>query len=161
MTPETSADALRQFFRDAGVDLSTATCGEMVETALQFYGEVRANGLSKSRSNDMLLFQHGICRSLRPDYFQLDVTRQFSQYDTEDGNAPTNEDEYYGDLLSQLSCRALFPKSASLEAFRNADRWCERPEDLESLRAAMLASPAFQLVRDLRPASIEIDWWEV
>lgn len=161
MRPSESANACRQFFADALVDLSAATCGEMIDTMLRFYRDVPAQGLSKPPQNDMLLFEYGIYPSLYPGNFRLSLTRQFAQYDTEDGEPPRNSEEYYGDLLSQLSCAAVSTKTVSLEALPKVVEWCDSVADLDGLRAFIVASPGLHLLRDLRPTSIEIGWSEV
>lgn len=147
MEPSASAAALRRFFSGRGADFESATLPDMIETALAFYADVPAAGLTADGDPDMLLFQFGTFDWGAGAFFEFDLTRQFIEADGEDDDA-----------LSQLRCTFVYVPTADLKAIGAANRWCHAREGVSEFRSFIVATAAFRAARALLPVRRTIDW---
>jgi hypothetical protein len=123
---------------------------QLVESALSFYQNVRATGLTKSALSDMLLFQWGVFDWGRGERFEFDITRQFI-------SAGRSGDE----AISQLRCIAYFAPTADLRSIPKANRWCESVANLDSFGAFIRNSDAYGAVSLLKPNLVSLQWGAV
>ena len=139
--------AVEQRFRhridSANRDLATLDVVEGIELMLSFYEEERTEGCEIGDDSDMLLYQWGTYAWER-DAFELDITRQLI--------GPGGEDE---DIF-QLSLIFRFAPTTESRAVEMGNRWCSRPNEVESFREFIHNSAAFKAVVDQVPKSVTL-----
>jgi len=138
--------AVEQGFMDriakANRALATLKVSDGIALMLNFYQDERVEGCEVDDS-DMLLYQWGTYDwGKGAAAYEVDITRQLI--------GPGFEDE---DIF-QLSLTFKFAPTIELRAVENGNRWCPRPEEVESFRDFIHNSPAFQAVVDQVPQSI-------
>jgi hypothetical protein len=145
--PSESADALRTFLAVRGIADEFAPLGGIVSAFSEFYATMPASGLSSSPDGDMLLFQYGVYDWGRGEFFEFDLTRQFT--------ASGNGDD---DTISQLHCTTMFEPTPELRAIRPSNTWCYDLAELPAFKNAILASEAYQAALIATPIRREIRW---
>jgi hypothetical protein len=106
---------------------------------LEFYTVERFDRCEFQQDGDMLLFQWGDSASLDgPGTFSLDITRQLTWSDREEDDPE----------IWQLSVGFVFPLGEAGRAAGSSNRWCRSPSELESFRAFVTSSPAFEAFAD-------------
>lgn len=150
MRPMTSASVFQTFISERGLSTARMSPRQLVAVTLEFYRDVPAAGLDSSDSSDMLLYQWGVVNWGKGEFFEFDITRQF----TETG---TSGD----DGMSQLRLTACFPPTQALRAIKMSNRWCESKRDLAAFNAFIAASEAFKALENVIPARVELRWSKV
>ena len=140
--------AVEQRFRhridSANRDLSTLDVGEGIKLMLSFYEEERTEGCEVSDDSDMLLYQWGTYDWGEGEGFEFNITRQLI--------GPGGEDE---DIF-QLSLIFRFAPTVESRAVEKGNRWCSRPNEVESFRDFIHNSAAFKAVVDQVPKSVTL-----
>ena len=147
MKPSRSAKEFKKFAESSGKRISEVSASDAVELMLEFYRKIRATNCPIDDNGDMLLYQWGVYDWGKGETFNIDITRQFII-------KGSSGDEG----MSQLSFTLHFTPSEKLHKIRDGNRWCESLSELEDFREFILNSEAYQAIRDLRPARVELDW---
>ncbi|HXC39709.1 MAG TPA: hypothetical protein VN667_12270 [Burkholderiales bacterium] len=150
MKPSNSASKFKEFVKLRGFDASKLSIPQMVELVLDFYRDVRASGLSKSDTADMLLYQWGVFDWGQGENFEFDITRQF-----------ISVGGIGDDAISQLRCTAYFRPTANLRAITAKNRWCDSVADLNFFQSFIRSSDAFAAVKEEEPSHVKIEWNKV
>ncbi|HLI65987.1 MAG TPA: hypothetical protein VKU90_06450 [Caulobacteraceae bacterium] len=150
MRPSESADEFRRYAADRALGGERALLADWIAAFLAFYAEREAAGLSAEAVSDMLLFQYGCYDWGRGEMFEFDITRQFIVAEREDDDA-----------ISQLHLTAYFEPDEELRSVGAANRWCRNRGELPELEKAILASPAFALVRTRPMVRLDVAWEQV
>lgn len=143
-----SLATFKAFLSQRGLTVDGLNWTTAIDTMLDFYLQVRAEDAGTDQG-DMLLFQWSVTED--PDgrsqasYY---ITRQLIK-------AGSCEDEDF----RQLNLCLTFQLDAPPDVAQGGSRWCDRPEDVEELRAFIRDNPATALVagRTPRMASLGLD----
>jgi hypothetical protein len=136
-------ERFRRRLDDSNRDLATLDVVEGIDVMLSFYEEERAEGCEVGNDCDMLLYQWGIY-DWADDAFELDITRQLI--------GPGGED----DDIFQLSLTFTFAPTNESRAVEKGNRWCSRPNEVESFRDFIHKSAAFQAVLGQVPQGVTL-----
>jgi hypothetical protein len=147
MLPSDSAETLRRFLSDRGIDAKLAPLEQILPVFLEFYATVPASDLDPTADSDMLLFQYGVYDWGNGAFFEVDITRQFIM-DGLEGD----------DAISQLHCTTLFEPVAELRAIEPSNRWCWSHSELGEFKQFILASTGYRAVLRAEAARREISW---
>jgi len=145
MKHKQSKKELLKRLETSGKKLATVNVAEGIAAMLAFYEEQRAEGCEIDEDGDMLLYQWGVYNFEKPATFQLDLTRQFSVPD---------EDEPY-----QLSLTFHFEPSAGLKKIKDANQWCNSPDELAEFRTFIEKSPAYRAALTEKVKKVELDFF--
>jgi hypothetical protein len=113
---------------------------------LDFYMSAQPVGLAPGPNADMLLYQWGTYDWGQGRFFEFDITRQFLRQ--------VNDTR----VISQLSLKANYLPTSSLDAIRPGNRWCESAEQLAAFRDFILTSAAYRAVAFVKPKSVVATW---
>jgi hypothetical protein len=149
MKPPESAEALARHLRRAG-GVESASLGDLISAAIQFYTDCPASGLSEEVGSDMLLFQYGCHDWGDGVMFEVDLTRQFIVAD-EDGD----------DAISQLHFTAYFEPDDELRVIGSHNRWCMSHDEVAEFRNEVLNSPALALAAKRHRREARVEWENV
>lgn len=144
--PSQSVAALEQFALQRKQLLQSLSSGQLVDLMLGFYTSAQPVGLAPAPDADMLLYQWGTYDWGQGRCFELDITRQFIRR-VDDTS-----------LISQLSLKARYLPSATLEAVQPGNRWCQSVGQLSAFREFILTSAAYRAVAFIRPKSVSASW---
>ena len=133
MKPNESVKAFKGFTFARGLDLRASTPRVGVEAMLEF----RAATACPTCSGDMLLYQWGTYDWGAGKHFELDITRQFIEAESEDDDA-----------ISQLSLTYMYKPSAELATLGASHCWEDGPPNF---RQFILESNSFVAVADTKP----------
>jgi len=148
MRPQQAKTKLEERIKQSGTSTSDLTLAQGVRLMLDFYRDVRAQGVDLDDDGDMLLFQWGTY-----DWdgtgrtFQCDITRQFIK-------AGSGGD----DSMTQLSFTFHFQPSPEFEKIAKGNKWCSVPKELKKFEKFITDSEAFKAVSEARPAKVEIHY---
>ena len=146
MVPGDSLLEFTAFAAKRGLVLDSATAREGIEAALEFFEEIKADGVDGD-DGDMLLFQWGTYDWGSGRNYELNITRQFIEAELEDDEA-----------ISQLSLTYRFLPSETLDAVGDGNRWFEGAQAANIAREQAFAHAAFLVVADLQPASAALTY---
>lgn len=155
MTSDDAIGRLRQLIAEAGVHERQPSVEDVDRTwavMRQFAAEPVEDADSLEDGGDAILAQYGVYDWGAGEYFELDMTRQFS-FSDEDG-------EY--DHMSQLHCTFRFQPTDALRGLGERNLW-SFGRSLDEFFDEALAMPGFQHTNSakLAPVSLEIDYSEV
>ena len=148
MRPQQAKTKLEERIKQSGTATADLTLAQGVRLMLDFYRDVRAQGVDLDEDGDMLLFQWGTY-----DWdgtgrtFQCDITRQFIK-------AGSGGD----DGMTQLSFTFHFQPSPELEKMAKGNKWCNVPKELKKFEKFITDSEAFKAVSEAKPAKVEIHY---
>ncbi|NWL15685.1 hypothetical protein FHG08_08120 [Pseudoalteromonas sp. Scap03] len=124
---------------------------QLIKLVIDLYESYRIENTNLEYDGDMLLFQ---CRedSLSKDYFIVDITRQIIP-DLDDIDEAT-------DAMQQLSTTFKFLPSEAAFALSTTSQWCSALNEVDSLRAFIENSEAFQwaIKNDVVKVDIELSY---
>lgn len=152
MITQKSKAALVEFLRTHSVDLDTSSILDICRVYLDFYAQVRAEGIDPiDQDGDMVLFQWGRSEyNKRPDNFCIDIVRQFI--------TTVIDDEYPDDpetTFLQLHCTVWFPPEP-FSAIANGDVWLSRPADAAAFLVKWQDQPVLVQAQNERQIAYEI-----
>jgi hypothetical protein len=159
MRSDDASDRLRELLARAGVNLEQPTHADVGRTwdVMRRFAREPADDVPSEPGDydDGILAQYGVydwSGTGRSEWFELDMTRQFSFYD--------EEGEY--DHMAQLACTFRFEPTAALRDLGEADLW-SFDMDLDAFFDEALAMPGFVGVRNFGvvPASLVIHYGDV
>jgi hypothetical protein len=148
MKPKDAKEQLTKFIKKSGAKLGALTPADGIKLMLDFYDKVRATGCPLEEDGDMLLYQWGIYEDLDGGQsFNFDITRQFVQ--------PGRDGD---DVMSQLSLTFFFRPAAAYREFKDGNRWCSSPEDLEKFRRFIQRTQAYRKVAESKASNVKIQY---
>jgi hypothetical protein len=124
---------------------------QLIKLVIDLYESYRIENTNLEYDGDMLLFQCGV-DSLSKDYFIVDITRQIIP-DLDDIDEAT-------DAMQQLSTTFKFLPSDAAFALSTTSQWCSALNEVDSLRAFIENSDAFQwaIKNDVVKVDIELSY---
>jgi len=124
---------------------------QLIKLVIDLYESYRIENTNLEYDGDMLLFQCGE-DSLSKDYFIVDITRQIIP-DLDDIDEAT-------DAMQQLSTTFKFLPSEAAFALSTTSQWCSALNEVDSLRAFIENSDAFQwaIKNDVVKVDIELSY---
>jgi hypothetical protein len=127
------------------------TVTQLIKLVIDLYESYRIENTNLEYDGDMLLFQCGV-DSLSKDYFIVDITRQIIP-DLDDIDEAT-------DAMQQLSTTFKFLPSDAAFALSTTSQWCSALNEVDSLRAFIENSDAFQwaIKNDVVKVDIELSY---
>ncbi len=139
------------------MDLRTAPVCDICRACLDFYAQVRADGIVPLEDDgDMFLFQWGRSEySKRPQDFYVDAVRQFGVIEAEDDPECADEAAYEEVALFQLHCTIWLPASP-FSSIADGHQWLYRPEQAAEFWTGMASHPALIEARNQRQIAYEI-----
>jgi hypothetical protein len=159
MSSDDACDRLRQLLTEAGVNLDRPTHADVERTweVMRRFAREPADDVPSDPGgdDDGILAQYGVydwSYTGKSEWFELDMTRQFSFYD--------EEGEY--DHMAQLACTFRFDPTDAFRDVGEANLW-SFDMDLDVFFDRALEMPGFVGVRDagIAPASLEIHYGDV
>ena len=93
----------------------------------------------------MLLFQWGTYNWGEGESFELSLSRQFIEADTEGEDA-----------MSQLCLTFKYPPSPELASFGEGNRWCESPSGAQDFAHDIRSSAPYQRLATMVPPSVRL-----
>ena len=121
---------------------------QLISLVIDLYEGNRIENTVLENDGDMLLFQSGR-DSLSKDYFIVDITRQIIP-DLEDIDDAT-------DAMQQLSTTFKFLPSETAFALSTTSKWCSALNEINSFKAFIESSPAFQWATKNNVVKIDIE----
>ncbi|MEM5515015.1 hypothetical protein WNY79_19195 [Pseudoalteromonas sp. AS84] len=121
---------------------------QLISFIIDLYEGNRIENTVMENDGDMLLFQCGR-DSLSKDYFIVDITRQIIP-DLEDVDDAT-------DAMQQLSTTFKFLPSETAFALSTTSKWCSALNEVNSFKAFIENSPAFQWATKNNLVKIDIE----
>lgn len=121
---------------------------QLISLVIDLYEGDRIENTVLENDGDMLLFQSGR-DSLNKDYFIVDITRQIIP-DLEDIDDAT-------DAMQQLSTTFKFLPSETAFALSTTSKWCSELNEINSFKAFIENSPAFQWATKNNVVKIDIE----
>ncbi len=121
---------------------------QLISLVIDLYEGNRIENTVLENDGDMLLFQSGR-DSLSKDYFIVDITRQIIP-DLEDIDDAT-------DAMQQLSTTFKFLPSETAFALSTTSKWCSALNEINSFKAFIENSPAFQWATKNNVVKIDIE----
>lgn len=149
MKPTESVEKLTEYANLSGVAMLNCAPQNGFEQFFSFHEKVKADGCEDPES-DMLLFQWGAYDWGKGKFFEMNITRQFSECVLEDDNA-----------ISQLSLTFKYEPTAALEAIGAGNAWSDGPIASDTFPEHVFRSPAFLAARELDAKHIELVHWYV
>jgi hypothetical protein len=143
MRPAHAVQAFERFVALRGSRVADLGVAAGFDAVLAFYGDIRFDQCDLATDGDMLLYQWGTYDRGGGPHVELDLTRQLMVGDHAD------------DDLWQLSLTFVFATPPSLLSLVPGQRWCDSPEDRDSLRTFIRACPAYAAA--LETASPRVD----
>ena len=124
---------------------------QLIKLVIDLYESYRIENTNLEYDGDMLLFQCGV-DSLSKDYFIVDITRQIIP-DLDDIDEAT-------DAMQQLRTIFKFLPSEAAFALSTTSQWCSALNEVDSLRAFIENSDAFQwaIKNDVVKVDIELSY---
>ena len=161
MVPDSKA-ALEAFIASRDLDLRTAPVGDICRACLDFYAQVRAEGIVPlEEDGDMFLFQWGRSEySKRPEDFYIDLVRQFGVVETEADPEYADESEYEEVALFQLHCTIWLP-AAPFSSIANGHQWLYGPDQAAAFWTGMASHPVLIQAGTQRQTAHEITFEKV
>lgn len=146
MNPSDAEAMLRQRLGSANApeEVSIET---LMKEGIAFFGECQAVSVAEN-FGDMLLFQFGIYDWGSGPFFEIDLTRQFLEVESDDEDA----------AMSQLHITRLYSPDRGLEALGADERWCRDRTDLADFSGWVMAQPALEAVANMTPVKTVIRW---
>ncbi len=146
MRPQEAEIKLEERIQQSGTPKTDLTLAQGVRLMLDFYRDVRAQGVDLNDGGDMLLFQWGIYDFDRTGpTFQCDITRQFIE-------AGAHDDEG----MTQLSFTFHFQPSPVFEKIPEGNKWCSGLNELNEFEKFITNTEAFKSVSGARPLKVSI-----
>ena len=145
--PARSERALVKIFKARHLNPDLFTVEDMVKTTLGFYGTVRA-AVSPEPDSDMMLFEWGTFDWGNGEFFQVSMTRQF-----------TEKRLFGGDpRLSQLHARVYFDSPTRFATLGKSHIWCHSIEELGDFTLTVMNGSIVDATATLSPHHSEILW---
>jgi hypothetical protein len=117
---------------------------------LDFYRDVRADGCKLDNDGDMLLFQWGTYKFGGGPSFQFDITRQLYLGESAGGGGDS--------AISQLSFTFHFTPSAQLDAVKEGNKWCRKPDELISFESFITGSDAYRAIATAKSTKVTLEY---
>jgi len=146
MKPKNAKKEFGNLIKQSGVPMGNLTPAQGVRLMLDFYRDVPVEGCDPE-GGDMLLFQWGVFDFGDGEFFQIDITRQFTLED-----AGGDED------MSQLSFTFYFDPTEELAKIEDGDRWCESPAELREQEAFISGFGALHSVFTAKPKRVTLEY---
>ncbi len=151
MRPDTSRIAFESFVGEHGATIATLTPEAGVRFMLDFYREVRAEGVAAlDEDGDTLLFEWGTFDWGRGNHFEIIIQRQFVDAESQDDDA-----------ISQLRLTFYFLPTKDRLELKDGARWCDQPKWLSELETFVRDSAAYQAVSASHAAAIELTYGRI
>jgi hypothetical protein len=141
--PINSAARFTLFAKQNGVKITECLPIDGFEQALSFYKTVQSVGCEND-DGDMLLYQWGTYDWDRSRNFELNITRQFVEFESEDH------------AISQLSLTFKFLPTSELERLDNGNEWCDASSNLAQFEVMLKSHPAFIALAKQKPVSVDL-----
>ena len=138
MQPQDAESEFRALLLARGTRLDDLRPNAGLDAMFAFYRDIRGEGLTFERDEDMLLFQWGTYEQNDAPAFVFNVTRQLMF----DGH----EDE----RIWQLQLSFYFDPNEALVALGSGNRWCPSLDDLPEFASFASSHPATAAVSRLR-----------
>jgi hypothetical protein len=152
MHPTESSATFQAALTTAGLTLDGLDASTALAQMTDFYREVRAEKCILDEEGDTLICEW----SLRDEGAEACLELEFARHFIE----PGDED---ADGMSQLSLTLHFAPAPgpALLALEPGTQQCSTPEQLAAFEKTILASPQYQLVAELKPLKVTLDWEEL
>ena len=146
MRPDTSKAAFESFIREHGSAIATLTPAAGIRLMLDFYREVRAEGVvAFEKDGDTLLFEWGTFDWGKGNHFEISINRQFVDAELQDDDA-----------ISQLRLVFYFVPTEARLQLKGGDRWCDQPKWLSDLETFIRDNVVYQSVATSSAEAIEL-----
>ena len=148
MRPDTSRAAFESFVREHGESVVVLTPEAGVRLMLDFYRDVRAEGVAGLDENgDTLLFEWGTFDWGEGSHFQIDICRQFREAKLQDDDA-----------ISQLRLVFYFVPTEERLQLKDGRRWCDQPKWLPEFQVFVQENRAYQAVALSHAEIVELSY---
>ena len=149
MKPEDAETRFRAFLSERGTRFEAVEALDGLTAMLDFYREIRADGLGFEEDEDMLLFQWGCYQENEGIAFLFDITRQLIFAEPEEGS------------IWQLHLSFYFDPTDDLRKLGNGDEWCHSLEMLPSFAGLLADHPVVLAVANHRPRRKRLRYGDV
>lgn len=144
MNFENAKEVFTQFLDKEKVVLSEASPIVCIEKMLEFYSQIRFDGVDLDDDGDMLLFQYGGPYGWEPEFFVLDITRQFMS--SEDGT------------ISQLSLSYKYKvKSNEMKD----EHWCYDLSEVEAFSKYIKTSEVINWIQKHKADKFSLEYSKI
>lgn len=144
MKPSESITKFEGQLDAAGHSLAELVPCMALDHMLSFY-TTPPSASSEDGGQDMLLFEWGTYDWGEGQSFEVSLTRQFVE-------AETNGEE----RISQLRLVFHYQSTSEMDALGQGSRWCSSVNEAEEFDAFVRSNPAFLAVADLQSASVQL-----
>lgn len=136
----TLESALREFAREAGVDLAKDSHRSVFALMLRFYAEVRVEGCDPADDEDMLLLEWGSYDWGEGRAYEIDLSREVA---------------LAGGQIRQLHVLFSFPNVGELGGIPQGNDWWGSPDRIDEFAEALKSNVAL-IAAGSEPISVEI-----
>ncbi|MEM6290545.1 MAG: hypothetical protein AAGA54_04740 [Myxococcota bacterium] len=148
MTPATIEARFEAFVRARWEGpLAELGVGDGLAAMVDFYDEVRVEGVNMDEDGDMLLFQWGTYDWGEGLLFEVNVTRQLILLSLEDDDA-----------IWQLGLTFKFDPTEANGSLGEGNRWCHGLADVAEFRDFIVSSAVHAKLSGRRAADVELRW---
>lgn len=154
MKAQEAEETFLTFIQNHGFQLNQLYPSNAINLMLAFYEEVRAEECDLEADGDMLLFQWGSYSWNKNQQFEYSLTRQLifpQKY--EEGGEMWEENGIW-----QLSLTLKYPLQQNLQELDSGNEWCFSPTQLAEFREFVAQHQVTQLLKDISPAVVELDY---